>query len=277
MRDYTFDEAFALAESGLSPVPNTLLSAALPTRNEFYPSASVIGGCLRQFELKKEVPYFTPIGNALRMVQGTAAHAMWESQPLPAGVLGDTVRLHGTLDLGIDTLPAKYRYVELTGQPDYLDPHGVTYKPNIGSFIRDYKGKSGYVPVPGKFFPPLYNRVQANIYNWLWVQQGNKSLDFWELVYYPAGGDEPRTFRGPLRSPHYTERWLQRALTQWALRAARLDGETGIVDPIPSFYIRDEKGPKGLCSVCEVRNVCEARWLQSGGSLTIETTDENPT
>jgi hypothetical protein len=265
-KTYTFEQAFAFAKSGESPVPLVMLQALHPDRNDFYPSASVISGCLRKFELQKEVEYFPTVASHMRLANGTASHTMWEGQDTPPGVLTDTVRLSAVLDLGIESLSDKYRYIELNGRPDYLDPTGITYSPSIGTFIRDWKSKD-YVPVAGKFYPPPENRIQANIYNWLWVKQGHPPLDFWELIYYDRQG-EPKTFRAPLRPVQYTEDWLVTTLTPWAVKAAA----GGIMPPIKDFYMRDKQGrlTGGLCKYCEVRDVCEIRHLAEGGSLTTE-------
>lgn len=275
-RNYSFTEALEHARTGTAEVPVEFLTALVPSREDRYPTASSLTGCLRKFELKRTTDYYEPVTNKLPALFGTAMHALLESQAVDDALVEH--HLTTTLDLEDETLPEEYRIAVVSGTADYID---TTFDEGSGR-IRDYKSK---LYVSKDLYPSKAHRFQVNIYHYLWVRNGHQPLKHWEILYFDQSR-APRYFRGPLSPIEKVERWLRKTLHTWASNAAA----GTLPPPIPEFFQRDPKTGKPLspCSYCEVRAACAARWKeerathlqaateQAGGDAAVPVAGEAP-
>lgn len=234
------DDALAMASRGDIPYPPALLAALCNSRDSRAPTASVLTGCLRQFELKRNFGYYATPENGLAALFGTAVHKVLEHS---AGD-GQQERLL-TATLEFPEFDEPHNRVTLLGTADHID--------ESAGIVRDWKTKK-YLPV--KFEPPFAHAMQVNIYHWLHCQQdGAKPLQRYELVYL----DQSRTatYSGELRPLADVEHWIRARLYSWL--SAVSAGE--LPDPVPQFY--NEK-PQPPCSWCEVRYLCR-KHAERGG------------
>lgn len=248
--------------AGSLPFPTPLISAMQDNRNDAVPTASVIAGCLRQFQLKRTTDYYEKPGDLLPSIFGTAFHALMEEYTevdpeqrelidigrggddwkiTPAGPRHAELRLRAMLDLG---LPG-YNAVAVEGMCDYL---------HEGVLIRDWKSK--------KFLslthtPPVENKTQVNIYNWLASESGYTPAPQGELVYVSQSWLSRHQFA--LRPVVNVRNWVRERLTIWA--DAELRGT--LVAPLPQLFEADSKGKlPAPCGYCPVREACLAAWRE---------------
>lgn len=246
-KPYTFQEAIDASRQGLLDVPVPLLKALSDNRDDTTPSASVLGGCIRRFQLQRDYDYYDSLEGSMARGMGTAVHA-WLAPYADEGTATEK-RLRVTFTF--PDLEPPYNEVELYGTPDNVDEEGITFVYDMTQ-IRDWKTKIYVKRVD--FYPPKEHRTQVNIYHYLHVMNGGKPLDSWELVYMD-NKSVPRTFRGPLRDVEKVGKWLHTTLHDWAATEA----EGGIMPPVPAFYKQDKKGnpSESPCKYCPVYTVCK--------------------
>lgn len=253
-RALPWTEALQLAQEDANfayPVP--LVRAMMDQRSDEVPSASVIAGCLRQFTLKRRVPYYEKPASMLAPLMGTAFHAWMEKYTeVDAPELEDftagggytmtkggprhkELLLRATLDLGLEG----YHAVPVLGRCDYL---------HEGEVLADWK-KKGYIPVG--FKPPREHQTQLNIYNWLASKEAYQPAKRWELRYVSEAWAV--RFTRPMKPLEAVEDYIKERLTIWA--SAESSGR--LPAPVPAFF---EDGPKGKgafpCSHCPVAEAC---------------------
>ncbi len=249
-RDIPTEEALALAAEGELPYPYPLLAALADQRNAEVPSASVIGGCLRRFELQRRYDYYVNVRDGMAALFGTAMHALMEKYTEP-GVEAEYRMAHV---VEFPSLPEPYNQIVFTGKSDY--PHARR------KYIGDFKSKAY---VKKDFYPPSQTIVQLNVYHWLWVMTGHEPLESWELNYLDWS-NEPKQFRGEFRPVEAVGKWVVERLYEWASHAAA----GTLPAPIPSFHNK-LKADRGICNYCPVLQYCEARWKEEQGGSGQET------
>lgn len=234
-RQLTFREAEELAAQGEFSYPVPLIRAIAEQRESDVPSASVIAGCLRQFELKKRVDYFSRPTSSLPSLFGTAWHTLMEGYT----EVGNGAHKELRLSTAFEVDGKAYAF---SGQLDYLKE---------GEVLRDWKSKAY---IPQGFTPPRSHKAQVNIYNVLAEANGYKPATRWELVYVSQSWLS--TFSEPMASLAATREWIQKRLSTWA----RTSTGDNLPPPIPEVYEVDAKTQKSVapCSYCEVREQCLA-------------------
>lgn len=259
-RRLSWQQAKSESEAGQLPFPVPLLNAMQDTRNDETPSASVIAGCLRQFELKKRTEYYERPQDLLAPLFGTAFHSHMEKYTevdapeledyTPGGGYTMTkggprhkeLLLSATLDLGIPG----YEATKVMGRCDYL---------HEGHLIRDWKTKR-YI-AQGHVAPPEA-RVQVNIYNWLASESGYKPATHGELAYVSNAWSQPERFE--LRPVALTRKYVLGRLKHWASYVKQ--GQ--LPPPHPAFFMAaDAKGRMPApCGFCPVREACLEAYRQ---------------
>ena len=154
-RELTWEQARVEAHNPEFPYPPPLVEAMAEQRDDESPSASVVVGCLRRFELQRTVNYYGEATGELPMLFGNSWHAMmdeYRQKMLQPGQLAET-RLSTLVDTG-------YGVVPFSGKPDFFDP---------GVLISDWKSKKYLAK---GFEPPKEHIGQVNIYNWLAAENG---------------------------------------------------------------------------------------------------------
>lgn len=233
-RQLTFAEAEQLAEKQEFPYPVPLIRAIAEQREPGVPSASVLAGCLRQFELKKRHEYFARASSSLPALFGTAWHSLMERFTETGE--GRHKELFLSAAFEVDGTP-----LSMSGQLDYL---------HEGSVLRDWKSKTyiaqGFTPARG-------HKAQVNIYNVLAQANGYKPAQRWELVYVSQSWLS--TFSEPMAPLDSTRAWIEKRLTTWL----RSSTGSNLPPPVPEVFQMDAKGkPLAPCGYCEVREHCLA-------------------
>lgn len=232
-----FKDAHIESRAGRLPFPEPLLAAMESSRSDDTPSASVLSGCMRQFRLKRSVPYYEKVTNNLSAIFGTAFHLLMEQhrkERLRPGEHSER-KLGGVLNVdGVD--------VTLSGTVDFL---------REGELISDWKSKR-FIPVGWK--PPKKHKAQVNVYNWLAAQNGYGTVPHWELVY--VSQTWLARFTGDMRPLADTEGWMRKQLRPW-LESER----TGALPPpVPELFQPSDKDGSlpEPCGFCPVREACLA-------------------
>lgn len=220
-------QALERSELGEFPYPPPLIRAMMPTRDSQVPTASVLAGCMRRFELQRTVEYHVKPANQLAPLFGTAFHALMAQHR--EGYPG-----HSEL-----SLTASMDGHWLAGTVDFLLP---------GSLISDWKTKRH---IPKGFSPPPEHRAQVNVYNWLAAENGYEPAREYELVYVDQGWLS--RFIGPLKDLSITRDWISKRLRLWSEPVNR--GE--LPAPLTTLFNPDPK-QQGPCRYCEVREQCVA-------------------
>ena len=243
-RRLSWQQAKSESEAGTLPFPVPLLSAMQDTRNDETPSASVIAGCLRQFELKKRTEYYERPQDLLAPLFGTAFHSHMQlyTDADPDKGQYTELLLSATLDLGVPG----YEATKVMGRCDYL---------HEGHLIRDWKTKR-YI-AQGHVAPPEA-RVQVNIYNWLASESGYKPATHGELAYVSNAWSQPERFE--LRPVAITRKYVLGRLKHWASYVK----EGQLPPPHPAFFMAaDAKGRMPApCGFCPVREACLEAYRQ---------------
>jgi hypothetical protein len=262
-RALTWPQAKQESEAGSFPFPVPLIRAMEDRRADAVPTASVLAGCLRQFQLKRRVDYYEKPADLLPSIFGTAFHEYMQlytetdpgQQYFADGVDGPAqeyakpgprhseLALLARVDLG---LPG-YEAVEVRGRCDYL---------HEGVLVRDWKSK---VYVPQAFEPPIAHTRQVNVYNWLGAESGFQPAPMWELVYVSQSWLS--RFTGPTARLEKVGTWVKERLHEWALYESQ--GE--LVPPLEELFADPDPRTKRLpapCGYCPVRNACLAAWRE---------------
>lgn len=241
-RRLTWKEAEAEAEEGKLPYPVPLLRAMQDQRADVTPSASVIAGCLRQFQLKREQGYYERPQDLLSPLFGTAFHSLMEAYTETGPRQHKELLLQVAVDLGIPG----YEVTTVSGRCDYL---------HEGVLIRDWKTKR-FIP-QGHVAPPEA-RVQVNIYNWLASECGYEPAPMGELAYVSNAWVQPERF--PLRPVALTKKYVLGRLKHWASYVKQ--GQ--LPPPHPAFFqAADAKGRMPYpCGFCPVREACLEAYRQ---------------
>lgn len=245
-----------MSAAGQLPFPLPLLAAAEESRDDAVPTASVLAGCLRQFQLKRRVDYYESMTDLLPSIFGTAFHLLMERHTeydqreivdmLPGGRVEydkggprhRELQLQARINLGL----AGYEDVPVGGKCDYL---------HEGVLVRDWKSKrylaQGHTP-------SRENKAQVNVYNWLAAQNGYTPAPRWELVYVSQSW--VATFAGDTEALGFTEGWIRKRLLRWAEAEAR--GE--LVAPLPQLFADTDRYGRlpAPCGYCPVRATCLA-------------------
>lgn len=246
-RALTWPQAKSESEAGSFPFPVPLIRAMEDRRADTVPTASVLAGCLRQFQLKRRVDYYEKPADLMPSVFGTAFHEHMEKytevgDPL-SGPRWRELHLAAKVDLG---LPG-YEAVEVHGTCDYL---------HEGVLVRDWKSK---VYVPQAFEPPIAHTRQVNVYNWLGAENGYTPAPTWELVYVSQSWLS--RFTGPTARLEKVGTWVRERLHEWALYESQ--GE--LVPPLEELFADPDPRTKRLpapCGYCPVRDACLATWRE---------------
>lgn len=254
-RNLTWEEAERESNEGRLPFPIPLLKAMVNERNDEAPSASTISRCLRQFELKKRVPYYEKPADMLPSVFGTAFHNWMEvfteyDIDVEDITPGNATRFtrgprHAELLLST-TVDTGYSNVVFRGRVDYF---------HEGVLIRDWKTKKY---LGRNHEPPLEDKRQVSIYNWLAQSNGYEPAPEGEIVYVSQSW--LATHRFPLAVPSPAGEYVLGRLRAWQEGCAN----GGLPHPVDAFFADpDEKGKQPPpCGYCPVREACMAAWRQ---------------
>lgn len=199
-----FQDALALAARGEVPYPPAMLRALFNDRTDPAPTASALGGCLREWDWKRTHDWYETPERGLPALFGHGVHAMLER----AAVGGQQERrLAATVDLD---LPAPYDHLTVTGTTDHID----------GDLVLDWKSKV-YLP-KRNWEPPARHIVQVHIYAWLASKQPNAApLSRWSICYFDQ--KTVQTFSGDLRPLDGVEAWVKERLTAWGRHVLGLE------------------------------------------------------
>lgn len=259
----TWPQAKQESQAGTLPFPLPLLAAMEDQREDPVPTASVLAGCLRQFQLKRRTEYYEKPADMLPSIFGTAFHAMMEGyttvDPGQAYFPDDTsgpaqeyvkpgprhreLRLVASVNLG---LPG-YEAVEVKGQCDFL---------HEGVLVRDWKSKR-FLPL--NFEPPIDNVRQVNVYNWLAAENGYQPAPEYELVYVSQSWLS--RFTGKTARLAKVKDWVVERLHEWALYESQ--GE--LVPPLEALFAEPDPKTRKFpapCGYCPVREACLAEWRE---------------
>jgi hypothetical protein len=255
----TWQQARSESAAGTLPFPLPLLTAMEDNREDPVPTASVLAGCLRQFQLKRRVEYYEKPTGLLPSIFGTAFHSLVElytehdpgQQAFPDDLTGpaqDYVKpgprhkellLTAKVELGVPG----YEEVLVSGRCDYL---------HEGVLVRDWKSK---VYLPQGFEPPLAHTRQVNVYNWLASENGLTPAPQYSLVY--VSQTWLSHFLGRTANVNRVGEWVRERLHEWALYESQ--GE--LVPPLDELFQKDDRGkPLPPCGYCPVREACLAAW-----------------
>lgn len=246
---YTWAEAAVAADAGEIPYPPPLIAEMAQQRDSQVPTASVLSGCLRRFELQRTTEYYEAAHKMLSPIFGTAFHALMDVRRREALQPGEHAEARMRADVYIPTSGTTTRAVSLSGQVDFL---------REGELISDWKTKKY---IPKGFQPPQEHKAQVNVYNWLAHQNGLVPATEGELVYVSQDWLERFTF--PLREIGYVGKWIHDRLAAWA--APLEDGR--LPEPVPQFYQQDQQTGKleAPCVYCPVLEQCRAAYAQEQG------------
>lgn len=233
--------------SNYHDLPHDLALALVEERAErAVPSASVLTGCVRRFELERRVDYAVDPRKRLAAYVGTAIHASLADNPYRPHRVRCEVSTSATVKLG-DDLPEPYREVTLTGTTDYYDEDA--------GLLRDWKTKAylpaGFTPTPAHIF-------QVNVYHWLLVRgTGASPVCRLELVYLDQRNVSAFALEPwPLDT---VEDRIRAVLRGWAL--ARVAGK--LPNVVEGFT--QQGRPSAPCSYCDLLSHCRQVRLEEEG------------
>lgn len=211
------------------------------------PSASVLTGCVRRFELERQVDYAVDPRKRLAAAVGTATHAWLAENPYRPHRVRCEVSASAKVKLG-DDLPDDYKEVTVTGTTDYYDEDA--------GILRDWKTKAY---LPAGFTPTPAHILQINVYHWLLVLGTDATpVRRLELVYL-----DQRSVSAFALEPwplDVVEDRIRAVLRGWAL--ARAAGR--LPDVVEGFT--QQGRPSAPCSYCDLLAHCRRSKLAEGGA-----------
>lgn len=235
----TFEEAERKAETAEFPYPVPLIRAMRKEREDDVPTASVLAGCLRRFELKRHQDFYVKPFTMLPSLFGTGFHGLMdENTPTGEGIHVE-MKLLARMHLG---LGGEFEDVPVGGRVDYFKE---------GALVRDWK-TTGYIAKDFKPYPEA--KAQVNVYNWLAAQAGYEPAPDWEIVYVSRSWVS--RFSDSMQPLAVTEGWIRKRLLRWASAVS----QGRLPEPVPEVLDADAKTgkPVGQCGYCEVREHCLA-------------------
>ena len=192
---YTHQEMMSLAATypeGFSYTPD-MLEEMLQGEERDYISPSTLGGCARQWKLKREEPYYEELDKAWPKFRGTLAHAVMEAGPNEPDAILEISRER--------VLETPLGPVIIYGKPDKVIPSLkllIDYK-TIKAIER--KPKAAWIQ-------------QLSCYRWLLAGDG---IEVERAIIQQISMALPYRLEIPLWDLEYTEIWLKARVPEFVL------------------------------------------------------------